>query len=151
MSKSANSAAGASTRQAVVVKEKAPSPLGNYSHAVRAGQFVYLSGQGARDPETGIERGITLDATGNVTAYDIEVQTRAVIENMKTVLAAAGLGLENLVDVQVFLSDMKDFARYNKVYTEYFSFPEPPARTTVSAAGLPGRNFIEIKAIAYCG
>ncbi len=147
MSKSTNSP----SRQAVVVKEKAPSPLGNYSHAMRAGSLVFLSGQGARDPETGIERGITMDPEGKVTSYDIEVQTRAVIENMKTVLAAAGLGLENLVDVQVFLADMKDFARYNKVYTEYFSFPEPPARTTVAAAALPGRNFIEIKAIAYCG
>lgn len=135
-------------RKAIHVEDPAPSPLGNYSHAMRAGQLLFISGQGCRHPETGIEQGIMMDADGKVTDYDIEVQTRGCIENLKGVLKAAGLTLHDLVDMSVFLADMKDFQRYNKVYTEYFSFPEPPARTTIQAAGLPGRNFIEIKAIA---
>lgn len=139
-----------SRRIGIHVKEKAPSPLGSYSHAVRAGNFLFLSGQGARDPESGVEVGITLDAQGNVTAYDIEAQTRAVIKNMSSVLEAAGCTLKDLVDVSVFLSDMNDFKKFNDVYAEYFAFEDPPARTTIQAARLPGKNFIEIKAIALC-
>lgn len=133
-----------------VVAEKAPGPLGNYSHAVKAGQLLFVSGMGARDPKTGTESGVTLDASGNVTAYDIEVQTRACIRNLQTVLEEAGCSLEDVVDMSVFLADMKDFQMYNKVYGEYFSFQGPPARTTIQAAALPGKNFIEIKAIALC-
>ncbi len=139
---------GLYARVGIFVKQEAPSPLGAYSHAVKAGPFLYLSGQGARDAVTGQEVGITCDANGNVTAYDIEAQTHAVIKNMKTVLAAAGLNLENVIDVSVFLADMGDFAKFNQVYGQHFSFPEPPARTTVAVAKLPGKNFIEIKAIA---
>ena len=137
-------------RIAIHVKEKAPAPLGSYSHAVRAGSLLFLSGQGARDPETGKEAGVTLDKDGNVTAYDIEVQTRAVVRNMTTVLNAAGCTLKDLVDVSVFLADMNDFQKFNQIYSEYFSFEEPPARTTIQAARLPGKNYIEIKAIALC-
>lgn len=137
-------------RKAIQVKEKAPRPLGSYSHAVRAGNLLFLSGQGARDATSGMEVGVTLDDQGNVTAYDIEAQTRAVIANMSTVLQAAGCSLENLVDVSVFLADMDDFQKFNRIYAEYFSFDEPPARTTIQAARLPGKNFIEIKAIALC-
>ncbi len=132
------------------VKEKAPQPLGAYSHAVRAGHLLFLSGQGARNWQTGEEEGVTVDQEGNVTAYDIETQTRAVVRNMEAVLKAAGCTLRDLVDVTVFLADMDDFAKFNHVYAEYFSFDEPPARTTVQAARLPGKNFIEIKAIALC-
>lgn len=135
-------------RQAIEVEEPAPSPLGSYSHAMRAGNLLFLSGQGCRDPLTGIEAGITMDESGKVTSYDISTQTRGCIANMERVLKAAGLTLRDLVDVTIFLADMKDFAEYNKVYAEYFTFPEPPARTTIQAAALPGRNFIEIKAIA---
>lgn len=109
---------------------------------------MFLSGQGCRDPHTGIEAGLTLDESGNILAYDIEAQTRGCIVNMQNVLHAAGLELTDLVDVTVFLADMKDFSRYNKVYSEFFSFTDPPARTTIQAAALPGRNYIEIKAIA---
>ena len=135
-------------RKAIHVEDPAPSPLGAYSHAIRAGNLLFLSGQGCRDPLTGIEAGIAMDADGKVTNYEITAQTRGCITNMERVLKAAGLALTDLVDVTVFLADMKDFAAYNKVYAEYFSFPEPPARTTIQAAALPGRNFIEIKAIA---
>lgn len=132
------------------VEQTAPAPLGNYSHAVKAGPFLFISGQGARNPETGTERGVTLDSFGKVTDYDIEVQTHACIANLQVVLQAAGCSLKDLVDVSVFLADIKDFAKYNRVYSQYFSFDGPPARTTVQAAALPGKNFIEIKAIALC-
>jgi 2-aminomuconate deaminase len=71
-------------RIAINIPEKAPSPLGSYSHAVQAGPFIYLSGQGARDAETGKEAGVTLDDKGDVLSYDIEVQTHAVIRNMRS-------------------------------------------------------------------
>ncbi len=137
-------------KTAITLGKEAPSPLGAYSHAVKAGNFLYLSGQGARDAKSGVEVGISCDATGKVTAYDIKAQTHAVIKNMSVVLQAAGCTLEDLVDVSVFLADMQDFKSYNEVYAEYFSFPNPPARTTIQAAALPGKNFIEIKAIALC-
>lgn len=135
-------------RAAVYVDEPAPAPLGSYSHAMRAGNLLFLSGQGCRDPLSGIEAGITLDESGKVKSYDIEAQTHGCIANMQRVLKAAGLSLADLVDVAVFLADMEDFSAYNRVYAQYFNFPEPPARTTIQAAALPGRNFIEIKAIA---
>lgn len=137
-------------RQPVTVKDEAPPPLGSYSHAIRAGSLLFIAGQGARDPKTGKEMGVTLSEEGIVTDYDIEVQTRAVLNNLKTVLTAAQLTLEDVVDVTVFLKNMKDFDKYNRVYAEYFSFEAPPARTTVEVLGLPGKNFIEIKAIALC-
>lgn len=127
---------------------KAPSPLGAYCHAVEAGGFLFLAGQGARDADSGRERGVELDTDGKVLSYDIEVQTEAVIENMKIVLGEAGLDLTDLVDVTVFLADMNDFASYNAIYRKHFSFQDPPARTTVQVAKLPGDNFIEIKATA---
>ncbi|HEY9870749.1 MAG TPA: RidA family protein [Candidatus Obscuribacterales bacterium] len=137
-------------RQAITVTDAAPAPLGAYSHAVRAGSLLFLSGQGARDPNTGREVGVTLDESGNVISYDIQAQTHAVIANITTVLTAAGLTLTDLVDVNVFLADIKDFQKFNEVYAQYFSFDGPPARTTIQAAALPGKNFIEIKAIAVC-
>jgi 2-aminomuconate deaminase len=127
----------------------APAPLGAYSHAIVAGGFVFVAGQGARDAATGKEAGVVLDDHGAVTSYDIAVQTSAVIENLKTVLSACGCKLEDLVDVTVFLKDMADFGKYNEVYGRYFTFAAAPARTTVQVADLPGNNFIEIKATAY--
>lgn len=135
-------------KTAVNPGELSPRPLGSYSHALRVGDLLFVSGQGCRDPKTGVEAGLTMNDGGEILAYDIEVQTRGVLENLGTVLKAAGLDYSNLVDITVFLADMKDFDRYNKVYAEYFTMPNPPARTTVQVARLPGRNFIEIKAIA---
>ncbi len=136
-------------RTAIVIERgKAPDPLGAYSHAVKAGGLVFLAGQGSRDAATGKEAGITRALDGSVVSYDIQVQTRAVIKNMIVVLEASGCKLTDVVDVTVFLKDMNDFAKYNSVYKEYFSFESPPARTTVAVADLPGDNFIEIKAIA---
>ena len=137
-------------KQAIQITGTAPAPLGAYSHAVKAAGLLFISGQGARDAKTGKEAGVTLSSEGKVTAYDIEVQTRAVLDNLTTVLKASGCGMTDLVEVNVFLKDMADFQKYNRVYSEYFSFADPPARTTVQVAGLPGDNFIEIKAIALC-
>lgn len=131
-------------------KERAPAPLGTYSHAVQAGPFVFLCGMGCRDPQTGTECGVTLDGDGKVVAYDIEAQTRGVIANMEAVLKEMGYSLKNVVDVTVFLCDMNDFEKYNRIYGEFFNFDPQPTRTTVQVAKLPGKNFIEIKAIAVC-
>jgi reactive intermediate/imine deaminase len=139
----------ADPRVAINIEQgKAPRPLGAYSHAVKAGGLVFLAGQGARDANTGKEAGVTLSPDGLVVSYEIEVQTAAVIENMIVVLKAAGCSLSDVVDVTVYLKDMNDFAKYNSIYSKYFSFENPPARTTVQVADLPGNNFIEIKAIA---
>ncbi len=127
---------------------EAPLPLGAYSHAVKAGGFVYLCGLGARSAESGVEEGVTLDADGVVVSYDIGVQTRSVLNNLVTVLKAADCTLRNVIDVQVFLRDMKDFPQFNTVYAEYFNFENPPARTTIEARP-PGHNYIEIKAVAF--
>ncbi|QQR60261.1 MAG: RidA family protein [Candidatus Melainabacteria bacterium] len=137
-------------KEGITITGKAPSPLGAYSHAVKAGNFLFVSGQGARNADTGKEEGVELDASGKVLSYDIEVQTEWVIKNLKVVLEEAGLSLEDVVDMSVFLADMDDFAKYNGVYAKHFSFANPPARTTIQAARLPGKNFIEIKAIALC-
>ena len=139
-----------SAREAIHVSGKAPSPLGSYSHAVKAGDFLFLSGQGARNPDSGLEEGVTLDASGKLISYDIDVQTRAVMRNMIVVLKAGDCDLKDLVDVSVFLADINDFSRFNQIYAEYMNFDGPPARTTVQAAALPGKNFIEIKAVAFC-
>lgn len=144
------SASGAPRRESVILREKAPAPLGAYSHAIKVSDLVFVAGMGARDAETGKEAGVTLDEAGAVKAYDIEAQTHAVIKNLSTVLSSAGCTLEDVVDMTVFLADMKDFDRYNRVYREYFSFENPPARTTVQVVALPGKNFIEMKAIAFC-
>ena len=136
-----------SGRVAINVPEKAPAPLGCYSHAVKAGPFLILSGQGAREPETGIEAGLVLNAKGEVQSYDIAAQTHAVIRNVKTVLQAGGCELKDVVEVNVYLADMTDFAAYNSVYAEYFSCEGAPARTTIEARP-PGRNFIEMRVVA---
>jgi reactive intermediate/imine deaminase len=139
-----------SGKQAVKITGEAPAPLGNYSHAIKAAGLLFVSGQGARDARTGKERGVALDSAGNVVEYDISEQTRAVLNNLSNVLQNAGCTLKDLVDITVFLKDMSDFAEYNDVYSQYFNFENPPARTTVQVAGLPGNNFIEIKAVAVC-
>lgn len=135
-------------RVAFNITGKAPKPLGAYSHAIKTHGLLFVAGQGARNPDTGEEAGVKVNDQGKIISYDIEVQTQAVIENLEVVLKEAGLSLQDLVDVTVFLADMADFGKYNRVYERHFSFPNPPARTTVAVASLPGKNFIEIKAIA---
>lgn len=137
----------------VITDQSAPKPLGAYSHAVKAGPFVFLSGIGARDPYTNKEAGVVLNDDGGVASYDIEVQTLAVLANVESVLQACGCTMHDVVDIQVFLADMKDFAAYNRVYIEefqrIFNGQNLPARTTVESKP-PGHNYIEMKVIALC-
>lgn len=122
-------------KKTVITPEQAPPPVGPYSHAVTAGPFVFLSGQ------------VALDASGQLLPGDIVVQTVQVIQNMKTVLAAAGLNLKDVVKTTVYLADMADFKEMNRTYAEFFT-EDPPARTTIQVAGLPRGAAIEIEAIA---
>jgi 2-iminobutanoate/2-iminopropanoate deaminase len=120
----------------IIKTRKAPTPVGPYSQAVRAGDFLFVSGQGPLDP-----------TTGKTVAADIESQTKQTIENVKAILTAADLQLGNVVKVGVFLRDMKDFKRMNQVYSSYFTV-NSPARTTVRAQ-LPMPDWlIEIDVVA---
>lgn len=132
----------------VIRTERAPSPVGPYPHARRVGDFLFLSGIGPRTPGTGEIPGIVRDGAGSVISHDIEVQTRACIENVKTILEEAGSSLEKVIDVQVFLTDMqRDFARFNQVYAEYFGKIQP-TRTTVGVDSLPTPIAVELKVVA---
>jgi 2-aminophenol/2-amino-5-chlorophenol 1,6-dioxygenase alpha subunit len=130
-------------RDTVIRTERAPKPVGPYPHARRVGDFLFLSGIGPRTPGTGEIPGIRADGT-----HDIEVQTRACIENVKAILEEAGSSLEKVLDVSVYLTDMQgDFARFNEVYGEYFGTIQP-TRTTVGVDSLPTPISVEMKVIA---
>ena len=131
-----------------VLASGAPKPVGAYPHARRVGGFLYLSGIGPRDPETDSVPGNEIDAAGNLIRYDIEAQTRAVIRNLERVLEESGSSRDKLVDVTVFLTDMKrDFPTFNRIWAEHFG-DNPPARTTVGVDSLPTPIAIEFKAVA---
>ncbi|MFT4977278.1 MAG: 2-aminophenol/2-amino-5-chlorophenol 1,6-dioxygenase alpha subunit [Myxococcota bacterium] len=132
-----------------VRSERAPKPVGAYPHARRVGELLYLSGVGPRQPQTdAIPGGPIRDGEGNALDYDIEAQTRAVIENVRAILEAAGSSLDKVIDVTSFLIDMdRDFAGYNKVYREYFESIQA-ARTTVAITALPTPIAVELKVIA---
>ncbi len=115
---------------------KAPAAIGPYSQAVKANGLLFLSGQIALDP-----------ASGQVVEGDVCAQTERVLENLKAVLEASGSGLGQVLKTTVFLADMGDFAAMNEVYGRYFA-QEPPARSTVQAAGLPRGVKVEIDVIA---
>ena len=122
-------------------------PRGPFPHFRRAGDFIFVSGTSARRADDSIA-GAEAAADGSV-RLDIRIQTRAVIENIRDILAGAGAGLEDLVEVSTFLIDMADFGGYNEVYGEFFGY-QGPARTTVAVAELPHPQLlIEIKAVAY--
>ena len=128
--------------------QRAPEPVGPYPHARRVGNLLFLSGIGPRRRGSSEIPGVRLDAAGAVEAYDIEEQCRATFENVRAVLEDAGARWEDLVDVTVFLTDMKrDFATYNRVYAEYFETARP-CRTTVEVTALPTPIAIELKCIA---
>ena len=130
---------------------RAPEPVGAFPHARRVGDFLFLSGMGPRKRGSKEIPGVTLDGSGNVAAYDIEVQTRAVFENVRTVLEDAGARWEDIVDVTVFLTDMKrDFPTFNRLYTEAFAGNQP-TRTTVEVGALPTPIAVELKVIAWVG
>ncbi|HLU61072.1 MAG TPA: RidA family protein [Gammaproteobacteria bacterium] len=128
--------------------DKAPEPVGLYPHARRVGNLLFLSGVGPRKRGSKDIPGVTLDDDGNIVSYDIETQCRSVFDNVRYILEAAGSSWERLVDVTVFLTNMKaDFATYNRVYAEYFK-DNQPCRTTVEISSLPTPIAIELKCIA---
>lgn len=128
--------------------ERAPEPVGLYPHARRVGNLLFLSGVGPRERGTRQIPGVELDMSGNIVSYDIAAQCHSVFKNVRLVLEDAGLKWENLVDVTVFLTNMKDdFAIYNKIYAEYFKTNQP-CRTTLEIGALPTPIAIELKCIA---
>jgi 2-aminomuconate deaminase len=133
---------------------RAPEPVGAFPHAKRVGEFLFLSGIGPRVRGSKEIPGVTLDSARNIVDYDIETQCRAVFENVRLVLEDAGATWQDIVDVTVFLTNMKkDFATYNKLYAEYFagrSKPNP-TRTTIEVGALPTPIAIELKVIAAVG
>jgi 2-aminomuconate deaminase len=131
-----------------VISSRAPEPVGAFPHAKRVGSLLFLSGIGPRTRGRREIPGVTLDDLGRVVAYDLETQCRAVFENVRTVLEDAGSSWERIVDVTVFLTDMRaDFATFNRLWAEAFAGPHP-TRTTVEVRSLPTPIAIELKVVA---
>ncbi len=127
---------------------KAPEPVGLYPHAKRVGNLLFLSGVGPREKGTKIIPGVTLDEQGKIQAYDIEKQCRSVFQNVRNILEESGSSWDKIVDVTVFLTNMKaDFPIYNSLWAEYFA-GNPPCRTTLEINCLPTPIAIELKVIA---
>lgn len=127
---------------------RAPEPVGLYPHARRVGNLLFLSGVGPRERGTSVIPGVELNETGDIVSYDIEIQCRSVFQNVRYILEDAGSSWDNIVDVTVFLTNMKkDFAAYNRIYAEYFA-DNRPCRTTVEISSLPTPIAIELKVIA---
>jgi len=125
--------------------------MGPYPHARRAGDLLFLSGIGPRDPQSDQVPGVTLSETGEVLEYDITAQCHAVFKNVRTVLESCGAKWEQLVDVTVYLTDLdRDFKTYNQVYAQYFT-ENGPCRTTVGITQLPSHIAIELKCVADLG
>jgi 2-aminomuconate deaminase len=132
----------------IISTQKAPQPVGAYPHARRVGNLLFLSGIGPRTPDTNEIPGLKLDKNGNFLEFDFEAQCKSVFDNVRIVLEESGSKWENLVDVTVFLVNMKrDFHTYNRMYAEYFK-DEQPCRTTCEINSLPTPIAIELKCIA---
>lgn len=132
----------------ILNSSKAPEPVGPYPHARRVGDLLFLSGVGPR--ERGMKKipGVELNEAGEIASYDIETQCRAVFRNVRYILEDAGSSWDKIVDVTVFLTNMRaDFEVYNRVYAEYFA-ENQPCRTTVEVNRLPTPIAIELKVIA---
>ena len=128
--------------------DKAPKPVGLYPHARRVGNLLFLSGIGPRTPNTDEIPGLKQDKNGNFLEFDFAAQCHSVFNNVRIVLEESGSSWDKLVDVTVFLVDMKrDFAIYNKIYAEYFK-DNQPCRTTVAINALPTPIAIELKCVA---
>lgn len=131
-----------------ISSSKAPEPVGHYPHARRVGDLLFLSGVGPR--ERGSEKipGVELDASGSLVSYDIEAQCRSVFQNVRWILEEAGSSWDKIVDVTVYLTNMKDdFATYNRLWADHFK-NDPPCRTTVEINCLPTPIAIELKVVA---
>ena len=128
--------------------KKAPEPVGLYPHARRVGNLLFLSGVGPRERGTKKIPGVELDASGNIVSYDIEAQCHSVFRNVRAILEEAGSSWDRLVDVTVYLTNMKaDFPAYNRLWAEYFKDAQP-CRTTLEIGALPTPIAIELKCIA---
>ncbi len=131
-----------------IESSKAPEPVGLYPHARKVGNLLFLSGVGPRERGKKEIPGVELDANGNIVSYDIEKQCHSVFRNIKYILEDAGSSWDKIVDVTVFLTNMKDdFKTYNRIYAEYFK-DNLPCRTTVEINCLPTPIAIELKVIA---
>jgi 2-iminobutanoate/2-iminopropanoate deaminase len=122
----------------VISTKNAPAAIGPYSQAIKAGNFIFISGQIPIIP-----------STGEITQGDIRIQTRQVLENLKNILEAAHSSLDKVVKTTIFMKDLNNYAEINQVYAEYFRHA-PPARAAVQAARLPKDVGIEIEAVAFC-
>ena len=134
-----------------ITSNRAPEPVGAFPHAKRVGDFLFLSGMGPRKRGSKEIPGVTLDDQGNIVSYDVAEQCRAVFENVRTVLEDAGANFSDIVDVTVFLTNMKsDFPIFNKLYAEHFAGDGKPnpTRTTVEVNCLPTPIAVELKVIA---
>jgi 2-aminomuconate deaminase len=137
-----------SVRYPKINSPRAPEPVGSYPHARRVGNLLFLSGVGPRQRNSRQIPGVTLDKDGNIVAYDIAEQCRSVFENVRYIVEDAGAKWENIIDVTVFLTNMKaDFPIFNKIYAEYFGDIQP-CRTTVEINALPTPIAVELKVIA---
>ena len=128
--------------------DRAPKAVGMYPHARRVGNLLFLSGVGPRKAGQTDIPGVTLNENGEIESYDIEQQCHSVFQNIKYILEDSGSSWDNIVDVQVFLTNMKDdFKTYNKIYADYFK-DNQPCRTTIEIKSLPTPIAIELKVIA---
>ena len=131
-----------------IQSEKAPEPVGNYPHARKVGNLLFLSGVGPRKPGTNVIPGVMMDGQGNTVGHDIEAQCHSVFENVRIILEESGSSWDNLVDITVFLTNIqRDFDTYNQIYGDYFKNNQP-CRTTVEISSLPTPIAIELKCIA---
>jgi 2-aminomuconate deaminase len=133
----------------VVDSKKAPEPVGLYPHARWAGDFLFLSGVGPRQRNSKDIPGVFLSASGQILSYDIATRVRSVFENVRLILEDSGAQWSDLIDVTVYLTNMKkDFPVYNKIWAEYFKQSQP-CRTTLEILSLPTPIAIELKCIAH--
>ena len=131
-----------------IMSSRGPEPVGMYPHARRAGDLLFLSGVGPRERGAKKIPGVELDDKGNIISYDIETQCHSVFKNVKAIIEDAGSSWEKIVDVTVFLTNMKkDFPTFNRIYGEYFKGNQP-CRTTIEVTALPTPIAIELKVIA---
>lgn len=132
----------------LINSSRAPEPVGLYPHARKVGNLLFLSGVGPRERGTKKIPGVELDEQGNIVSYDIETQCHSVFRNIRYILEEAGSSWNDIVDVTVFLTNMKaDFPTYNRIYAEYFK-DNLPCRTTLEIKSLPTPIAIELKVIA---
>src|SRR5512144_2183266 len=137
-----------------IESKRAAEPVGAFPHAKRVGNLLFLSGIGPRVRGSKEIPGVELDGQGSVVSYDIEKQCHAVFENVRLVLEDSGASWSDIVDVTVFLTDMKkDFPVFNRIYAEYFAGrgKPNPTRTTIEVTALPTPIAIELKVIAAVG